>query len=91
MAQKVKDKFENTRPKPNHSKNGKVVFETTIVVDAGTDDETTESSTQDVSNLVANSYFEVGDAGSSFSGTDSYGNDIKAVTYSKRMPNMSRF
>ena len=91
MAQKVKDKFENTRPKPNHSKNGKVLFETTIVVDAGTDDETTEASTQAVSNLVANSYFEVGDAGSSFSGTDSYGNDIKAITYSKRMPNMSRF
>ncbi len=91
MAQKTRDRFENTRPKPNHSKTGKVTFQTTTT---STDDDgntVAVPSTQNITDLVENSYFEVGDVGSSLSGTDSYGNPIKAITYSRRMPNMSRF
>ena len=91
MAQKTRERFENTRPKPNHSKNGKVTFATTTTESDDDGNDVAVPSTTDVTGLVENSYFEVGDAGSSFSGTDSYGNPIKAITYSKRMPNMSRF
>lgn len=103
MAQKEYEKFENTRPKSRHSKEHKVCFEKSDVILTSGDsyngsvlgsDDDTEFIDRSicVEGLNKHSQFEVGSGtGSSFSGSDSYGNDVKAITYSHRMPNMSRY
>jgi len=44
-----------------------------------------------LSNIIRYNHFEVGNSGSSFSGTDSYGNDIKNATFAEREPLMVRY
>lgn len=44
-----------------------------------------------LSNIIRYNHFEVGNNGSSFSGTDSYDNEIKNITFADREPLMVRY
>ena len=53
--------------------------------------EETANAAVKLTDIIRYNHFEVGNTGSSFSGTDSYGNDIKALTFGEREPLMVRY
>ena len=88
MAKKDKARIHNCKPTRKYRERTISYTPPPNVDCAG---ESTPGSERTINGLIRYNHNEVGNENSSFSGTDSYGNDIKAITFAEREPLYFRY